>query len=99
MGIVSPILITTARWISTSIFFDDYNTLYINDGDGNFSDKTASAGLVTRRFRSSAGAPLRSTLTMTAGPTFSYQRPRLSSGRPAGLGNDLAAAAAAFPKS
>src|SRR5260221_9079592 len=26
----------------------------------------------TRRFRSSAGAPLRSTLTMTAGPTFSY---------------------------
>jgi enediyne biosynthesis protein E4 len=27
-------------------FSDDYNTLYINDGDGNFTDKTASAGLV-----------------------------------------------------
>src|SRR6201981_4159790 len=26
-------------------FSDDYNTLYINDGDGNFTDKTASAGL------------------------------------------------------
>jgi hypothetical protein len=27
-------------------FSDDYNTLYVNDGDGNFTDKTASAGLV-----------------------------------------------------
>jgi hypothetical protein len=27
-------------------FSDDYNALYINDGDGNFTDKTASAGLV-----------------------------------------------------
>ena len=27
-------------------FSDDYNTLCINDGDGNFTDKTASAGLV-----------------------------------------------------
>ncbi|HEY6185817.1 MAG TPA: CRTAC1 family protein, partial [Terriglobales bacterium] len=26
-------------------FSDDYNTLYINDGDGNFTDKTFSAGL------------------------------------------------------
>ena len=26
-------------------FSDDYNTLYINDGDGNFTDKTYSAGL------------------------------------------------------
>ena len=26
-------------------FSDDYNTLYINDGDGNFTDKTLSAGL------------------------------------------------------
>src|SRR5256885_12352367 len=27
-------------------FSDDYNTLYINDGDGNFTDKPASGGLV-----------------------------------------------------
>ena len=27
-------------------FSDDYNALYINDGDGNFTDKTANAGLV-----------------------------------------------------
>ena len=26
-------------------FSDDYNTLYINDGDGNFTDKTYAAGL------------------------------------------------------
>jgi len=26
-------------------FSDDYNTLYTNDGDGNFTDKTFSAGL------------------------------------------------------
>jgi len=26
-------------------FSDDYNTLYINDGDGNFTDKTYQAGL------------------------------------------------------
>ena len=26
-------------------FSDDYNTLYINDGDGNFTDKTHAAGL------------------------------------------------------
>jgi len=54
-------------------FSDDYNTLYINDGDGNFTDKTASAGLVDPTIPSSVGAPLRSTLTMTAGPIFLYR--------------------------
>ena len=60
-------------------FSDDYNPLYRNDGDANFTDISYQMGIAEPPSPSSAGAPPSSTTTTTAGKTSAHrQRPRLS---------------------
>ena len=53
-------------------FTDDTSALYRNDGKGNFSDVTLSAGLGVGDALSPAGAPASSIWTTTATPTCSW---------------------------
>ena len=55
-----------------TVFSDDYNPLYRNDGDANFTDVSYRQALPRSPFPFSAGEPAFSTMTTMAGKTFSW---------------------------
>ena len=79
-------------------FSDDYNPLYRNDGDANFTDISYQAGIAeTDRSLPRLGRRLSSTSTTMAGKTSSWSTATSTRKSTRCLGNNLRPATAASP--